>query len=78
MYCTYHSTYLWPNINKWLFFIFQITVADVKIVGIFEWLPVFGINVDFNKYPKLKALNDRVTTEPKIAAWIARRPESKF
>ncbi|KAK2163090.1 hypothetical protein NP493_1485g00055 [Ridgeia piscesae] len=56
----------------------KITVADVKIVGIFEWLPVFGINVDFNKYPKLKALNDRVTTEPKIAAWIARRPESKF
>ena len=53
-------------------------MADVKIVGIFEWLPIFGIKFDVSEYPKLKALNDRVKTEPKIAAWIARRPESKF
>lgn len=56
----------------------KITVADVKVIGIFEWLEVFNVEFDISSYPKLKAHKDRVRNEPKIAAWIAKRPESKF
>ena len=30
-----------------------------------------------DKFPKLKAINDKVAKEPKIAAWIAKRPQTE-
>ena len=35
-----------------------------------------GIDVSLDSLPKLAGLIDRVKAEPKIAAWIAKRPET--
>ncbi|KAI0213525.1 S-crystallin SL11 [Lamellibrachia satsuma] len=56
----------------------KISVADLKIATILDTLTLFGIKCDLNEYPKLKAHNERVMSEPKIAAWVAKRPESTF
>jgi len=38
-----------------------------------------GGNPDpLGKYPKLKALKEKVEKLPKIAAWIAKRPKTDF
>ena len=42
-------------------------------MGIFSGV---GIDVSFDNLPKLAGLIGRVKAEPKIAAWIAKRPET--
>ena len=53
---------------------FQISLADLKVVRVFEMYKAIDVKVDLKEYPKLKSLKDRVVSEPRIAAWIAKRP----
>ena len=53
---------------------FQISLADLKVVRVFEWYKAIDVDVNLNEYPKLKSLRDRVMNEPRIAAWVAKRP----
>ena len=53
------------------------TLADVFaftfMQGTFKTMPVLG-----TLYPALKEFIDRMAAEPKIAAWLAKRPETEF
>ena len=40
-----------------------------------EWAEKMKATADWSKYPKLAALRERVLKVPKVAAWIAKRPE---
>ena len=56
----------------------QMTWADIEIAQFFTWPRVMGIVIDYEKVPKLTALKDRVESSPKIAAWIAKRPDTPW
>ena len=53
------------------------TVADLAffVYSDFNFL-VEGIQVDWNDYPKLKGVLDKVNSDPKIAEWVKIRPET--
>ena len=36
------------------------------------------VEIDWSKFPKLKAVVDNVTSNPGIAKWIKERPETFF
>ena len=56
---------------------FQITWADIAIFSILENMEGFQIHIqDYvtDSLPKLKAIQDKVASEPRIAAWLKKRP----
>ena len=56
----------------------QMTWADIAAANFFTWAPMLGIPMNNEKFPKLKALTDRVEASPKIAAYIEKRPKTPF
>ena len=60
----------------WLFL--QISLGDLKVLAIYSAFVVFGIKCNIDDYPNLKSHKEKVENEPRIAAWIAKRPESTF
>ncbi len=56
------------------FSVFQVTLADLKTVGFFEWQS----DINWSKYPKLEALVDRVKGIPELAKWLKERPVTEF
>ena len=54
------------------------SLADIKLTSDVTWPPALGIPLDLDKYPKIKALHERVKAHPKIAEWLAKRPETSF
>ena len=56
------------------------TVADLAIFATMDFTCSFlGEDVaNFSDYPKLCALKEKVANEPKIAAWLAKRPVTSF
>merc|ERR1712055_1237908 len=57
----------------------QITVADIAFLVGFDWLKMFKLDYDLAKNkPKLNALKTKVASNPKIAAWVSKRPETSF
>jgi len=56
-----------------------ITWADMLFTHWMLWLPN-GVKVTppLDKYPKLKALTERVQANPKIAAWMKKRPVTEL
>ncbi len=61
-------------VRLYMIVLFQISLADLKVVRVFEWYKAIDVKVDLSEYPKLKSLTDRVMNEPRIAAWVAKRP----
>nr|XP_054773642.1 S-crystallin SL11-like [Lytechinus pictus] len=55
----------------------SMTLADIAIFnffdGLFKHMPAL-----IDKYPTLRAFEDKMRAEPKIAAWLAKRPETQF
>ena len=37
-----------------------------------------GVNLDLTKFPKLKGLREKVENNPKVAAWIKKRPDNSM
>lgn len=56
----------------------EVTLADICVAQLLTFPGMMGINIKYENYPKLKALKDRVEALPKIAQWIANRPETPF
>ena len=56
----------------------QISLGDLKVLVTYSAFVVFGFNCNIDDYPKLKSHKERVENEPRIAAWIAKRPDSTF
>jgi len=59
----------------------SITCADIAVFNLLTHLiNLSGIEPapTFDEYPKLKALSGKVKGNPKIAAWLAKRPETPF
>jgi len=58
----------------------SITWADLHLFQLLTaYVPMINVKPDYiNAYPDLKAFTERVSKNPKIAAWIARRPETEF
>jgi len=56
----------------------RLTWADLAFINLISWTASFGrIEKPLEKFPKLAALQHRVESEPKIAAWIAKRPKTE-
>jgi glutathione S-transferase len=56
----------------------SLTWADLALLMFISWGKLSGNETLLDKYPKLKALEKRVESQPKIAAWIAKRPVTEF
>ncbi|KAK2151767.1 hypothetical protein LSH36_352g02010 [Paralvinella palmiformis] len=53
----------------------SITYADLTFQHYLDLVkPLAKVDVPWDKWPKLKALNERVKSHPKVADWIAKRP----
>ena len=65
------------NDDVQLFFL-QLTWADLAFLMFISWGKLSGNETLLDKYPKLKALEKRVESVPKVAAWIAKRPVTEF
>ena len=54
------------------------TWADILLINNLGWPAFVDIHTEeYTAYPKLMALVKRVKDHPKIAAWIAKRPETE-
>ena len=51
---------------------------DVAAFNGFAFPAAIGIKFDLTKFPKLKGLSEKVENNPKIAAWIKKRPENSM
>jgi len=56
----------------------ELTWADLSFLQFVSWIPMCGCDKPLDKFPKLKALKEKVEKLPKIAAWIAKRPQTEF
>ncbi|XP_072050673.1 hematopoietic prostaglandin D synthase-like [Amphiura filiformis] len=54
----------------------SITAADIAFFRTMEVVLSIVTGLTLDNYPKLKSINDKVAKEPKIAAWLAKRPET--
>ena len=57
-------------------FDWQLTWADLTVLNVRDFLGVFKASEEVDKHPKLKALVERVSQDPKVAAWLAKRPQT--
>jgi len=78
-----------PNVMKFLgrilekngtgFFVGKnMTLADINFAYAVETFQSLGLHFDFSKCPKLQGVLDKVNSDPKIAEWIKKRPETPF
>jgi glutathione S-transferase len=58
----------------------ELTWADLSFINFVGWTAMAGADPTqvLAKYPKLAALKERVEKQPKVAAWIAKRPKTDF
>ncbi|XP_070545488.1 S-crystallin SL11-like [Ptychodera flava] len=55
----------------------ELTWADLNFTAQMDYMMKYQASV-IDKYPKLKALRERVVALPKVAAWLKKRPETDF
>ena len=55
----------------------EMTVADFDI-AIYGDRFIASLGGNLDKYPLIKAIREKVNASPKIAEWIAKRPETQF
>ncbi|XP_070548592.1 S-crystallin SL11-like [Ptychodera flava] len=53
------------------------TWADFEFFVRMEYAPFFDVAI-LDRYPKLKALVERTSSIPQIAAWLKKRPKTEF
>ena len=58
--------------------VLQLTAADLAFLVMCDALSMIGADSQVDNYPKLKALRLKVSTTPKIAEWLAKRPKTFF
>lgn len=56
---------------------FQITWADLFLFDVFQGLRTKNSSL-FNNHPKLNEFIDKIAKEPKIKAYLDKRPETAF
>jgi len=57
----------------------KLTYADLAVVYLFEQpSSMFGIEVNLDNFPKLKALKAKVEKTPGLAEWLKNRPQNIF
>jgi len=61
-----------------MFVVLQLTWADLGFLSLCDWLSIIGADSQIDNYPKMKALRQKVSTMPKIAEWLTKRPKSNF
>jgi len=58
--------------------VLQLTWADISFLSMNDWLSLMGADSQIDNYPKLNVLRQKVSTTPKIAEWLEKRPKSSF
>ena len=66
------------NYFPFCYFYHQLTLADIAFAVGLERIADAEVETHLEKFPKLNHLNDTVRSNPKIAAWIAKRPVTVF
>jgi len=54
------------------------TWCDIYIAQALDWVHMLGFDPLLSKYSLLKDHKQRIESHPKIAEWIAKRPESQY
>ncbi len=67
-----HTQFLITN----LLFQQQMTWADLSVMNVWHWIPGFGVEVNLDGHPKLKAHKQRIEAHPRVQHWIETRPET--
>ncbi|KAK2169385.1 hypothetical protein LSH36_10g03067 [Paralvinella palmiformis] len=55
-----------------------ITIADIGFYHGTTWPEVFGVQVHWDKYPKLKSHRERFESIPQIKKWMEIRPNTAW
>jgi len=55
----------------------ELTWADLSFINFIGWTVMAAGEDPLTKFPKLKALQTRVESSPKIKAWIEKRPKTE-
>ena len=61
-----------------IFNIIQISLADFRILAVFNFYDSFGIKYDATKYVELTHIQEHLLAEPKIKEWIKNSQISKL
>jgi len=56
----------------------DLTWADLAFVVFVEWTGRAKVENPLAKFPKLHALQEKVLNQPKVKAWIEKRPKTEF
>ncbi|XP_074649216.1 hematopoietic prostaglandin D synthase-like [Tubulanus polymorphus] len=73
------TRYLQKNIFQLMGYLVgdDLTWADLSYINCCSWLCLFVPNA-LDKYPKLRALKDKIEGLPRIAKWLANRPQTDY
>jgi len=74
----YFDQFLTDNKNTGYFVGNSLTLADIVYAVGLERLNDGQFQSHLSEFPKLKQLNEKVRSNPKIAEWIAKRPVTPF
>jgi len=74
----YFDQFLTDNKNTGYFVGDSLTLADIAYAVGLERMLDAEIDLHLDEFPGLKQLNENVRSNPKIAAWIAKRPVTPF
>jgi len=58
--------------------VLQLTWADLGLLSMCDWMAMIGADSQLDNYPKMKALREKVSKMPKIAEWLAKRPNTSL
>ena len=61
-----------------LYNIIQISLADLRILALFQFYDAFGIKYDESKYVELTQIKEHLLAEPKLKEWVKNRPVTEF
>jgi Glutathione S-transferase, C-terminal domain len=61
-----------------LFVFAQLTWADLHLLNLVGWLDFIDVGSQITEHEKLNALYQRVKSEPKVAAWLEKRPKTPW
>ena len=70
------SYYMPLPFHKNFLFEFQLTVADLSVAVLLHFPVNMGVDIKLDNFPKVKAHQERVESLPRIAQWIASRPQN--
>ena len=72
------NVFIFRKINHYYLSNFQISWADLELAYALDFTAMLGLTLNLDEAPKLRAIKEMVYSHPKIATWIAKRPQNNW